>query len=84
MTVTGENLLALVKQGEKHWYSRYPPLFPTLVECARQVLGDNAAEADKLFAGEPETALIAAILWAFEVSHGRYVLLFAGVVPYLA
>lgn len=24
-------------------------------------------EAEKLFAGEPETALIAAILWAFEV-----------------
>lgn len=32
-----------------------------------QVLGDNAAEAEKLFAGEPETALIASILWAFEV-----------------
>lgn len=32
-----------------------------------QVLGANAAEAEKLFAGEPETALIAAILWAFEV-----------------
>eukprot|EP00752_Nemacystus_decipiens_P009414 g8417.t1 len=33
----------------------------------KEVLGDNAAEAEKLFAGEPETALIAAILWAFEV-----------------
>lgn len=32
-----------------------------------QVLGDNTAEAEKLFAGEPETSLIAAILWAFEV-----------------
>lgn len=32
-----------------------------------QVLGENAAEAEKLFHGEPETALIAAILWAFEV-----------------
>lgn len=32
-----------------------------------QVLGDKAAEADKLFKGEPETALIASILWAFEV-----------------
>lgn len=32
-----------------------------------QVLGSNAAEAEKLFAGEPETALIASILWAFEV-----------------
>eukprot|EP00903_Cladosiphon_okamuranus_P006607 g6454.t1 len=33
----------------------------------KEVLGDNAAEAEKLFTGEPETALIAAILWAFEV-----------------
>ncbi|CAM9178970.1 unnamed protein product, partial [Hapterophycus canaliculatus] len=33
----------------------------------KEVLGGNAAEAEKLFAGEPETALIAAILWAFEV-----------------
>ncbi|CAM9166452.1 unnamed protein product [Ascophyllum nodosum] len=33
----------------------------------KEVLGDNAAEAEKLFAGEPETSLIAAILWAFEV-----------------
>ncbi|CAM9593360.1 unnamed protein product [Ectocarpus sp. 6 AP-2014] len=33
----------------------------------REVLGDKAAEADKLFKGEPETALIASILWAFEV-----------------
>lgn len=32
-----------------------------------QVLGSHAAEADELFAGEPETALIASILWAFEV-----------------
>lgn len=31
------------------------------------MLGDNAAEAETLFKGEPETALIAAILWAFEV-----------------
>lgn len=31
------------------------------------MLGENAADAEKLFAGEPETALIAAILWAFEV-----------------
>eukprot|EP00904_Undaria_pinnatifida_P007215 jgi/Undpi1/3623/HiC_scaffold_16.g06993.m1 len=33
----------------------------------KEVLGSNAAEAEKLFAGEPETALIASILWAFEV-----------------
>ncbi|CAM9488990.1 unnamed protein product, partial [Ectocarpus sp. 13 AM-2016] len=33
----------------------------------KEVLGDKAADAEKLFAGEPETALIAAILWAFEV-----------------
>ncbi|CAM9971674.1 unnamed protein product [Pylaiella littoralis] len=33
----------------------------------KEVLGDKAAEADKLFKGEPETALIASILWAFEV-----------------
>ena len=39
-----------------------PPLLLT-----QQVLGDKAAEAEKLFAGEPETALIASILWAFEV-----------------
>lgn len=35
-----------------------------------QVLGESAAEAEKLFEGEPETALIAAILWAFEVCTG--------------
>ena len=34
-----------------------------------QVLGDNAAEAETLFKGEPESALVAAILWAFEVCH---------------
>eukprot|EP00904_Undaria_pinnatifida_P007253 jgi/Undpi1/3658/HiC_scaffold_16.g07028.m1 len=34
----------------------------------KEVLGPEAAEADKLFKGEPETALIAAILWAFEIS----------------
>eukprot|EP00752_Nemacystus_decipiens_P008749 g7810.t1 len=33
----------------------------------KAVLGDNTVEAEKLFAGEPETALVAAILWAFEV-----------------
>lgn len=33
----------------------------------KEVLGDNAAAAEKLFYGEPETAFIAAILWAFEV-----------------
>ncbi|CAN0342915.1 unnamed protein product, partial [Ectocarpus sp. 12 AP-2014] len=33
----------------------------------KEVLGASAAEAEKLFEGEPETALIAAILWAFEV-----------------
>ncbi|CAM9886122.1 unnamed protein product, partial [Ectocarpus sp. 12 AP-2014] len=33
----------------------------------KEVLGSNAAEAEKLFAGEPETSLIASILWAFEV-----------------
>ncbi|CAM9932796.1 unnamed protein product [Scytosiphon promiscuus] len=33
----------------------------------KEVLGANAEEAEKLFEGEPETALIAAILWAFEV-----------------
>ncbi|CAN0287711.1 unnamed protein product, partial [Ectocarpus sp. 8 AP-2014] len=33
----------------------------------KEVLGDNAAQAEKLFEGEPETALIAGILWAFEV-----------------
>lgn len=32
-----------------------------------QVLGSNTAAAEELFAGEPETALIASILWAFEV-----------------
>ena len=37
-----------------------------------QVLGENAAEAEKLFAGEPETALIASILWAFEVGARRF------------
>ena len=37
------------------------------LSAAVQVLGSNAAEAEKLFAGEPETALIASILWAFEV-----------------
>lgn len=37
-----------------------------------QVLGSNAAEAEKLFAGEPETALIASILWAFEVIFGKW------------
>eukprot|EP00903_Cladosiphon_okamuranus_P011132 g10508.t1 len=42
---------------------------PTRVTYAelKEVLGENAAEAETLFAGEPETALIAAILWAFEV-----------------
>ncbi|CAB1099722.1 unnamed protein product [Ectocarpus sp. CCAP 1310/34] len=42
---------------------------PTRVTYAelKEVLGDKAAEADKLFKGEPETALIASILWAFEV-----------------
>eukprot|EP00903_Cladosiphon_okamuranus_P006316 g6191.t2 len=33
----------------------------------KEVLGTHAAEAEKLFAGEPETALVAAILWAFEI-----------------
>eukprot|EP00752_Nemacystus_decipiens_P009380 g8383.t1 len=33
----------------------------------KEVLGPNAADAEKLFAGEPETSLIASILWAFEV-----------------
>ncbi|CAM9539979.1 unnamed protein product, partial [Ectocarpus fasciculatus] len=33
----------------------------------KEVLGENAAQAEKLFEGEPETALIAGILWAFEV-----------------
>ncbi|CAM9208802.1 unnamed protein product [Ascophyllum nodosum] len=33
----------------------------------KEVLGDKAAEANKLFKGEPETSLIASILWAFEV-----------------
>ncbi|CAM9169756.1 unnamed protein product [Laminaria digitata] len=33
----------------------------------KEVLGDNAAEAETLFKGEPESALVAAILWAFEV-----------------
>lgn len=47
-------------------------LAPFLLCCvvslsSSQVLGDKAAEADKLFKGEPETALIASILWAFEV-----------------
>lgn len=32
-----------------------------------QVLGSSAADAEKLFEAEPETSLIAAILWAFEV-----------------
>ncbi|CAM9665996.1 unnamed protein product [Ascophyllum nodosum] len=42
---------------------------PTRVSYSelKEVLGENAAEAEKLFAGEPETALIASILWAFEV-----------------
>lgn len=34
----------------------------------KEVLGESAPEAEKLFHGEPETALIAAILWAFEVT----------------
>lgn len=38
----------------------------------KEVLGDNAAEADKLFKGEPETSLIAAILWAFEVPSDSF------------
>eukprot|EP00752_Nemacystus_decipiens_P009298 g8309.t1 len=33
----------------------------------KEVLGSKAADAERLFAGEPETALIASILWAFEV-----------------
>ena len=46
-----------------------------------QVLGDNAAEAETLFKGEPETALIAAILWAFEVCYPPLCLCFwAGLV----
>eukprot|EP00953_Heterococcus_sp_UTEX-ZZ885_P008569 5132-Heterococcus_DN1.PRE.2 len=42
---------------------------PTRVTYAelKDVLKSQAAEADRLFAGEPETALISAILWAFEV-----------------
>ncbi|CAM9355556.1 unnamed protein product [Discosporangium mesarthrocarpum] len=42
---------------------------PTRVTYAelKEVLGAQAADAEKLFKGEPETALIAAILWAFEV-----------------
>jgi myosin heavy subunit len=42
---------------------------PTRVTYAelKDVLKSHAAEADRLFAGEPETALISAILWAFEV-----------------
>ncbi len=42
---------------------------PFCVSGTNQVLGPNAAEAEKLFAGEPETSLIASILWAFEVSN---------------
>ncbi|CAM9627587.1 unnamed protein product, partial [Sphacelaria rigidula] len=38
----------------------------------KEVLGPNAAEADKLFEGEPETSLIASILWAFEVPPESY------------
>lgn len=34
MTVTREILLVLVERGEKHWFSRYSPLFPASVECA--------------------------------------------------
>lgn len=33
----------------------------------KEVLGSAAADAEKLFYAEPETALIASILWAFEV-----------------
>ena len=46
----------------------------------KEVLGDNAADAEVLFEGEPETALIAAILWAFEVTVIQFVedLLYGG------
>lgn len=43
----------------------------SIADVFRQVLGDSSADAEKLFKGEPETALIAAILWAFEASRRR-------------
>lgn len=39
----------------------------TQMHVTSQVLRDNVAKAEETFEGEPETALIAAILWAFEV-----------------
>lgn len=82
MAVPRETFAVLVEGDENHRYftqSRGGAYFSYLAECVRQVLGDNAAEADKLFAGEPETALIAAILWAFEVGRGLCVLFLVGV-----
>lgn len=46
--------------------------FDTYLTVTLQVLGNNIAEAEKLFAGEPEMALIASILWAFEVCSALY------------
>lgn len=36
--------------------------------CPFQSLGDGILEAEKMFEGEPEKSLVAAILWAFDVS----------------
>jgi myosin heavy subunit len=38
----------------------------------KAVMGRHAGEAEALFAGEPETALIAAVLWAFEVPSDAF------------
>ncbi|CAM9653889.1 unnamed protein product, partial [Chrysoparadoxa australica] len=38
----------------------------------KEVISGQTAEAEKLFAGEPETALISAMLWAFEVPDDAF------------
>lgn len=35
----------------------------------KQSLGDGIMEAERMFEGEPEKSLVAAILWAFDVSY---------------
>lgn len=70
-----ESLRRFCHPPPRVWNDQTPPPFvlgtPFFVLFSHvvfaQVLGDKAAEADKLFKGEPETALIASILWAFEV-----------------
>lgn len=45
-----------------------PLSVPLLVTLAPQSLGDGVLEAERMFEGEPEKSLVAAILWAFDVS----------------